>query len=165
MEQSSIRTTSSVTGGLTLTAPRPKVCTALITSLPPSVRPPPPPAPREVTLLQTQTVLQLEDMMLQLELLRMPRLLMVRPLAMPEMEEDHQFHSILQDREGDREEEDKVNLVKPRLFDGSFVEELVILFFLSMAVDKTKCNGLLSTNHTNTGFGFRFKIFQNSILP
>merc|ERR1712117_910451 len=151
MEQSSIRTTSSVTGGLTLTAPRPKVCTASMTSLPLSVRPPPPPAPREVTPLQIQTVLQLEDMMLQLELLRMPRLLMVRLLAMPEMEEDQQFHSILQDRAEDKEEEEiNVNLVKPRLFDGSFVEELVILFFLSMAVDKTKCNGLLSTNHTNT---------------
>merc|ERR1712027_13019 len=137
------------------TAPRPRVCTASMTSLPLSVRTP----------LQIQTVLQLEDMMLQLELLRMLRLLMVRPLAMPEMEEDHQFHLISQPKDRAEDREEGVNLVNPRLFDGSFVEELVILFFLSMAVDKTKCNGLLSTNHTNTGFGFRFKIFQNSILP
>merc|ERR1719336_3146118 len=64
MEPSSTRTTSSVTGGSTLTVPKLRVFTASMTNLQQKER-----------LLQPllHTQLQLEDMMLQLESLRTPR--------------------------------------------------------------------------------------------
>merc|ERR1711963_328807 len=76
MEPSSTRTTSSVTGGSTLTVLKLRVFTASMTNLQQKERLLQPLLHREATLLQTQ--LQLEDMMLQLESLRTPRLPMVR---------------------------------------------------------------------------------------
>merc|ERR1712243_183495 len=96
MEPFSTRTTSSVTGGSTLTALRPRDFTASTTSSQLSVRPHQPQVLREATPLQIQMLLQLEVMMPQLESSRMLRLPMVKPPETPETEEVHKFHSIHQ---------------------------------------------------------------------
>ena len=140
MEPSSTRTTSSVTGGSTLTVLKLRVFTASMTNLQQKERLLQPLLHREATLLQTQ--LQLEDMMLQLESLRTPRLPMVRLPVTPEMDEDQKSPSQSQATPEDQEEEteDKVKpyrLQSPILADGSIVPcnpELVKLFILSMAV-------------------------------
>merc|ERR1719245_786361 len=91
MEPFSTRTTSSVTGGSTLIAPRLRDFTASMTNSLLSVRPLQPQVHREVMPLQMQ--LQLEVMTPQLESSKMPRLLMVKPPETPETEEVHRFHS------------------------------------------------------------------------
>ena len=123
-----------------MTVLKPRVFTASMTNLQQKERLLQPLLHREATLLQTQ--LQLEDMMLQLESLRTPRLPMVRLPVTPEMDEDQKSPSQSQATPEDQEEEteDKVKpyrLQSPILADGSIVPcdpELVKLFILSMAV-------------------------------
>merc|ERR1719270_2036882 len=90
MEPFSTRTTSSVTGGSTLIAPRLRDFTASMTNLLLSVKPLQPQVHREVMPLPIQMQLQLEVMTPQLESSKMPRLLMVKPPETAEDKEDQE---------------------------------------------------------------------------
>merc|ERR1719312_1386339 len=109
MEPFSTRTTSSVTGGSTLIAPRLRDFTASMTNLLLSVKPPQPQVHREVMPPPIQMQLQLEVMTPQLESSKMPRLLMVKPPETPETEEVHSTHLTAEDKE-DQEEGVNFNL-------------------------------------------------------